>query len=233
MATQQEIEARKKEMRAVGMAGFHTSISGKTLSENESIAREVDESWSTFYVCVKCPYSRVKAGNMRFRIFQTLKDAPSIPMGYSGMPSFTFECFTGNPREMAIAEIKKIVKNEYRYKCVHKDEISCERVLSDEEAQARTFAKQAEGARYEIKETDDDETRRVKAEIKTLEDKVAKFKIINKAIKSGDDSALTALGLSAEAIEKLKHPSWGRAGIPAYEFTNTSAKIRARKEKIK
>lgn len=233
MATQQEIETRKAEMRKIGMAGYHTAIDGKQLSENDSIAREVDESWSTFYVCVKCPYSRVKAGNMRFRLFQTLKDAPSIPMGYYGMPSFTFECFDGKPREMAIMEIKKIVKNEYRYKCVHRDEISCERVLTDEETKARTFARDAEAEKYQIKEGDSDEIKQIKTEIKTLEDKIARFKIINKAIKSGDDAPLIALGLTAESIHSLKNPQWGRAGIPAYQFTNTSAKIRARKDKIK
>lgn len=232
MATQQEIDIRKAELRKIGMAGFHISIEGKTLSENDSIGQELDESWSTFYICVKCPYSRVKPGNMRFRLFQTLKDKPSIPMGYSGMFSFTFDCYDGRPREQAVLKLKEITKNDYRYKFVHKDEISCERILSAEQKQAKDDATKEEKEKYITGDSDSDYIKGLKGDILRLEALSAKYKEINKAVKAGDHQKLLDLGLTDGRISQLENPAWGRPGIAGYQFTSISSKIRRIKAKI-
>lgn len=111
--TLDEVYAKKAEFRKIGMARF--SING--LDEDESIRRLIAESWSVFFIAVRDPYLRGgQSGSFRFRIFQTLKHEPQIPMGYSGMPMFGFECHEGKPVHKALEILRGKLKKEYTHK---------------------------------------------------------------------------------------------------------------------
>jgi len=130
-----EIETFREKLRAMGCA--HYSING--MDEDTSIKRAIAEKWSFFFVCVRDPYHAMKnksANSIRFRLFPTVKESPSIPMGYTGCPMFAFECFDGEPMKKAISEIKKRVKSEYTYK-IEDDLITCYKVVPDTEKRVK------------------------------------------------------------------------------------------------
>jgi len=230
--SQEMVEAKKQELRQKGIAEFKIAIEGETLTEDQSIAQTIAESWSFFYVCVRSPYSRnSKKGNLQFRIFQTNKEKPSIPMGYYGMPAFAFECYTGNPRKKAISLLKEKLKNKYSFHLAHQDEIHLRRIETKEEQQAKEKTKQEEKEKYTIKETDTPEIKEVKGKIAKLQEMIEKGKLINKYIKQG--KSLSSLGISAELEYKLLNPQWGQKGIPQYEFTSWNGKLKRLKSKIK
>ncbi len=59
------------------------------------------------------------------------------------------------------------------------------------------------------------------------------MKLANKALRSGDFTALRARGFSEQAIEELKKPDvFGRVGFPDYRLKNNGAEIRRIKKRI-
>ena len=236
MATKQEIEKKREELKKVGIAQFKIMIGNKELSEEESLARTIDESWSFFFVCVLDPYFNrgysSKSGNLRFRLFQTLKDKPTIPFGYIGMPSFSFEDYTGNPQKKAVEILKtKLKNNRYTFR-VDGEHIVCKRIKTEEEKKEKKQQEEAEREKYTIKEGDTPEVREIKEKIKKLEETKALYKEINRRIRKGQ--SLEGLGLSEGTIKKLLTPDFlGRVGIPGYELTSLNGKIKRLKAKIK
>jgi len=232
--TMEEIEAKKAEHRKIGMASF--TING--MSEDDSIRQVIAESWSVCYCAIRDPYhgSRGKVGgNIRFKVFQIIKEKPQIPMGYSGMPGFDFECHDGEPLKKCVSILKKKFDLKWSYKMnKREDEVTCIPVLSEEEKEKKTQAEKTKAEKYQVKEDDSDATKAIKLEIAKLEAQGLKMKAINKALKSGSDEKLEALGLSQSDIIKVKTPDFcGRVGFPGYQLTSVASKVRRLKSKIR
>lgn len=78
-----------------------------------------------------------------------------------------------------------------------------------------------------ISSDDPEAVQKLKAELASLELMQDKMKAANKAIRAGDDAALTAMALTAEQIATLKAPDFcGRIGFADYQLTNNGANIR-------
>ena len=196
LVRQDAVEARKAELKAMGMAGFYTVIDSDKLSMDDSIRRDIAEKMSFFFVCVQDPYFGMRGnkgtGNMRFRLFQTLKDKPSIPMGYSYMPSFAFECYDGQPAQQAIKLLKEKLKMQYTFK-VKDDEITLIRVKDNLEKVQDEMEKQNEANKLLVQPGDSAEVVAIKTKIKDLMAGRDLYLAVNKAIRANDDAKLKAL----------------------------------------
>lgn len=130
MVTQEQINARKAEIRRMGMASF--TISGMT--EDESIASEIRKDASTLFAAVRSEMYKRNAKYPSYRVFRLDPERPAIPMGYSGSPSFTFESQEKDPRTTAIkllreradeqglvVQTSKLGRDEFSYKAIKKE----------------------------------------------------------------------------------------------------------------
>lgn len=107
--TQVEVEEQKAKLRSLGIGSF--TING--LDEDESIRQMLDEKFSFFFAFVRNPYSRGKL--MSWRLFSLSKKSPSLPMGYHGMPGFTFECYDGTPEKTAQELATRLMSKAYTW----------------------------------------------------------------------------------------------------------------------
>lgn len=84
-----------------------------------------------------------------------------------------------------------------------------------------------------ISSVDPEAITKLKAKLAGLEKAQTTMKAANKALKTGNDSALIALGLSQEVIEDIKKPDFqGKTGFASYSLTNNNANIRTTKKRI-
>ncbi len=84
-----------------------------------------------------------------------------------------------------------------------------------------------------ISSDDPDAPDKLRERLEELEKKQAHMKEVNKALRKGDDAALAAMGLSAEAVAKLKEPDFaGRTGYPDYALTNNGANLRRLRKRL-
>jgi hypothetical protein len=225
--TSQAVEERKLYLRSKGIAQY--VINGKT--EEESIRISIAEKYSFFFVAVRDPYydMKAKAGNLRFRIFQTLKENPMIPMGYAGTPGFTFECYTGEPLKMAVELLKKNLSKTYKFSSKD-DEITCQLVKNEEEKKLEAEKAAEEDNEYKVKETDSKEVKALKTRIARLIQIREDMLEVNKIIRAGGDptAKLGQMGLTfPQTLSELK------GGFPSWRFTSISGKIRREKAKVK
>lgn len=229
--TQEMIEARKADLRSKGIAAFKICIDKESLDEDQSIARSIAEDWSFFYVCVRSPYARnSKPGNLQFRIFQTVKERPTIPMGYYGEPAFAFECYDGDPVGMAIRMLKEKVKKTYTYTRANGDEIQMRLVKSPEAMEAAKYAAQIEAKKLEIQPTDSPAVVEIKEKIIRLQKKIILAKAVNQYLRKG--LSLAPLGIMPEEEAKLKGPEYGQPGFPQWKFTSWNGKIKRLKANL-
>ena len=110
LVTEHEVAQEQVKLRRLGISEYHHSDSEGTKTELESIKSNIRADWSTKYAVVLDPYSKAKA--RRFRIFQLDPEDPAIPMGYTGMPVFVFECVAEDPRDVALRTIFAKLKPE-------------------------------------------------------------------------------------------------------------------------
>lgn len=138
--TPEQIQAFKDNLKNMGICSY--TVSG--MNEEDSIRQAIAESWSFTFAGIQDPYHQIKnrqAKSLRFRIFQINKDNPKIPMGYSGMPGLSFECFDGQPAKKLIELLKAKLKFEYTYK-VSEDYVTCYRVLNEFESREKAYKKE-------------------------------------------------------------------------------------------
>jgi len=233
--TQAEIDTEKARIHSLGIA--HFSING--LDEDTSIKKALEEKWSYFYVAALDPYTRGK--HKRFRVFQTSKAEPSIPMGYYGSPTFSFECFDGEPMKKAIETLKPMLKKAYSFK-IDDNHLTLVPVLSDDEKAQKEAVKVAEVDKYAIKETDSASVKAIKADIAKLEKTGRVMRDVNKAIrkyeKDGQEAQIKAIMAvdtmftRDKAGEILKPDFCNRIGFAGYQMTSVSTKIKRLKAKL-
>ena len=107
-------------------------------------------------------------------------------------------------------------------------------IEAEKDARALSSMAKAAARNTAISSDDPNAPNKLREKIAKLEDDVAKWKAINKAVRAKDPhAALAALGLSPAAAERLLAGDFaGRKGIPDYEFTNTGANIRRLKQRL-
>ena len=109
--TQLNIEEQKAKFREIGIANF--SYNG--LPEDESIAQYLDEKFSFFFALVRNPGHHCNSKLPAWRFFSLSKKNPSIPMGYYGLPGFTFECYDGTAEKTGQEILKRLMAGVYTF----------------------------------------------------------------------------------------------------------------------
>ena len=108
---QLEIEEQRSKFRSIGIAKF--TINGMT--EDESIEQYLDEKVSFFYALVRSPGNHCNSKLPTWRLFSLSKKNPQIPMGYSCMPGFTFECYDENAENTAKEILRRVLSGVYKF----------------------------------------------------------------------------------------------------------------------
>lgn len=74
-----------------------------------------DEKFSFFFALVRSPGHRANSKLITWRLFPLSKKSPSIPMGYYGLPGFTFECYDGTAEKTSQEILKRIMSGVYTF----------------------------------------------------------------------------------------------------------------------
>ena len=105
------IEVEKAKFRALGIASFKIG----DLSEDESIQQYLDEKFTFFFALVRSPGHRANSKLVTWRLFSLSKKNPQIPMGYSYLPGFTFECYDGTEEKTSQEILKRLMAKSYKF----------------------------------------------------------------------------------------------------------------------
>lgn len=110
VARQLEIENKRQRLRDIGIAKF--TING--MDEDESIAQLLDEKFTFSFALVRSMPGRNNKLHS-WRLFSLSKKKPMLPMGYWGMPGFTFECYDGTPEKTSQEILLRMMEGVYTF----------------------------------------------------------------------------------------------------------------------